>query len=126
FWRTLGMRIKRLDPDTHDRLLASVSHLPHALAALLISMQDPEALELAGKGFLDTTRIASGDGGLWRDIFLDNRDNLHATLSDMRDRIDRLIDLIDPARADELRAWLDDAAQRRDEMNRKQDAGAGE
>src|ERR1700722_16114021 len=39
FWLLLGMRISRLAPDEHDRLLAEVSHLPHAVAAALVAMQ---------------------------------------------------------------------------------------
>jgi prephenate dehydrogenase len=38
FWRLLGMRLSRLTPQEHDRLLAEVSHLPHALAAALVAM----------------------------------------------------------------------------------------
>ena len=76
FWRLLGMRVRRLSPDDHDRLIADVSHLPHALAAALVSMQADEGIDLCGRGFLDSTRIAAGDGVLWRDILLDNRDNL--------------------------------------------------
>jgi len=52
------MRLTTLDPDEHDRLLAEVSHLPHAVAAALVAMQDDKGLGLCGKGFLDTTRVA--------------------------------------------------------------------
>ena len=66
FWRTLGLRTTRLSPAEHDRLLADVSHLPHAVAAAIVSMQHEAALKLSGKGFADLTRIAAGDPGLWR------------------------------------------------------------
>src|SRR5687767_5629913 len=62
FWRMLGMQITRLSPAEHDRLVCDISHLPHAVAAALVSMQDEEALALAGRGFMDTTRVAGGDG----------------------------------------------------------------
>ena len=113
FWRTLGMSIVRLSPDEHDRLLADVSHLPHALAACLVSMQSEKALELAGKGFLDTTRIAAGDGSLWRDILLDNRDNLRAALGRLRQRLGDLEKLLDQGKREELAKWLHQAAERR-------------
>jgi prephenate dehydrogenase len=113
FWQDLGMRVTRLTPDDHDRLLSDVSHLPHALAAALVSMQPDQAMPLAGRGFADATRIAAGDGGLWRDIFLDNADNLRDSLRRLRLHLDRLEAMLDPAQADQLRQWLDAAAQKR-------------
>jgi prephenate dehydrogenase len=108
------MRTCQMSPEAHDQALAEVSHLPHALAAALVGMQTDQAMELAGKGFLDTTRIASGDGGLWRDIFLDNRENVRAALAKLRSSLDQFESLLDPARAEELRKWLDQNAARRE------------
>lgn len=116
FWRTIGMRVAQLSPEDHDRLVCDVSHLPHALAATLLAMQDDEALPLAGKGFLDSTRIAGGDGGLWRDIFLDNRDNLAASATRLRERLDELLRLLDKGDADAVRDWLVAAAKRREQL----------
>jgi prephenate dehydrogenase len=62
FWQALGMRTTTLSPDNHDRLVCEISHLPHALAASLVTFQEDAALPLAGKGFLDATRIAGGTG----------------------------------------------------------------
>lgn len=116
FWRLLGMRTCRMSPDDHDRALAEVSHLPHALAAALVGMQSEDALNLAGKGFLDTTRIAGGDGGLWRDIFLDNAENVRRALGHLRGQLEAFERLLDPARAEELRQWLDAAAAKREAL----------
>jgi prephenate dehydrogenase len=113
FWRMLGMRTCRMSPEDHDRALAEVSHLPHAVAAAMVGMQSDEALKLAGKGFLDTTRIAGGDGGLWRDIFLDNAVNVRAALAELRGQLEAFEQLLDPARGEELRQWLDAAAAKR-------------
>jgi prephenate dehydrogenase len=113
FWRMLGMHTCRMTPADHDRALAEVSHLPHALAAALVTMQSPEAMALAGKGFLDTTRIAGGDGGLWRDIFLDNAPNLKTAIATLRGQLDALETLMEPGKAEELRTWLDAAAAKR-------------
>ncbi|MEZ0265029.1 MAG: prephenate dehydrogenase [Phycisphaerae bacterium] len=119
FWRLLGMRTCRMTPADHDAALADVSHLPHAVAAALVNMQQPEAMRLSGKGFLDATRIAGGDGGLWRDIFLDNADNLRASIARLRQALDEFEGLIDAREGDQLRAWLDAAAARRDELVRE-------
>jgi prephenate dehydrogenase len=113
FWRLLGMRTRRLSPETHDRLIADISHLPHAVAAALVGMQADEALALCGRGFLDATRIAAGDGGLWRDIFLDNRDNLRASVRRLQAALDGLLDRLEAGDADGVSRWLDEAAERR-------------
>ena len=116
FWRTLGMRTCRMSPETHDRTLAEVSHLPHALAAALVAMQSPDGLALAGKGFLDTTRIAGGDGGLWRDIFIDNAANMRAAIEKLRGMLHQFEGLLEPGKGEELRRWLDEAARKREAL----------
>jgi prephenate dehydrogenase len=73
-WTDLGCRVTRMGPLEHDRLMADVSHLPHAIAAAVVAIQEERALGIAGNGFRDTTRVAAGDPQLWRDIFIDNRD----------------------------------------------------
>jgi prephenate dehydrogenase len=113
FWKSLGMRTTRLPPDEHDQLLAEVSHLPHALAAALVTLQSEKALTLAGKGFLDATRIAGGDGALWRDILMDNRDNILASIGALKKHLGELERLLGGDRRDELAKWLDRAATRR-------------
>jgi prephenate dehydrogenase len=113
FWTGLGMRVTRLSPDDHDRLLSDVSHLPHALAAVLVTMQADNALPLAGKGFADSTRIAAGDAGIWRDIFIDNADNLRDSTRRFRQHLDRLQAMLDESKSAELLKWLDSAARRR-------------
>jgi prephenate dehydrogenase len=119
FWQMLGMRVARLSPAVHDRLLADVSHLPHLLAAALVAMQDDAGLDLCGKGFLDTTRIAGGDGGLWRDILLDNADNVKAGLRRLRRELASVEKLLNAKSGDSLRQWLDAAAARRQKLLEK-------
>jgi prephenate dehydrogenase len=116
FWKTLGMRTIRLSPEEHDAAVADISHLPHILAAALVAMQAHSALPLAGKGFLDTTRIASGDAQLWRDILLDNKDNLTASLSRLEKQLASLRKLLTPAKSEALVAWLSHAAARREQL----------
>jgi prephenate dehydrogenase len=119
FWKGLGMRVTRLAPEEHDRMLAEVSHLPHALAAALVHLPGDAALGLAGKGFLDATRIAGGDGALWRDIFLDNRDHLRAALQNTQKQIEHLMELLQTEQGEALRQWLDQAAGRREALLRQ-------
>jgi prephenate dehydrogenase len=117
FWRVIGMRTTRLSPDEHDRRLADVSHLPHAVAAALVAMQDPDSFELAGKGFADATRIAAGDGGLWRDILVDNRENVLLSLERLRSQLETLAARLRDNDADGLKTWLDAAAMKRGSVN---------
>jgi len=119
FWKTLGMRLTRLSPRDHDRLLSDVSHLPHAVAAALVDMQEEAALTLAGKGFLDTTRVAGGDGGLWRDIFLDNRANVRASIQKLKDHLDHVLTMLDKEDGAALQVWLDRNAKRREDLVRQ-------
>jgi prephenate dehydrogenase len=116
FWKTLGMRTCQMSPADHDQALAEVSHLPHALAAALVAMQSPQAMQLAGKGFLDTTRIAGGDGGLWRDIFVDNAQNMRAAIGKIRSMLDQFEQLLEPGQGEALRKWLDETAGKREAL----------
>ncbi len=79
-WTLTGMRVIVTTPDQHDRLLAAVSHLPHLAAAALVNTCSEDQLKFTGAGFLDTTRIASGDVNLWHDIVVSNPDKIQAAL----------------------------------------------
>ena len=79
-WRPLVQRVLVMDPATHDRLLADVSHLPHALAFCLAQAAKPQARAIAPRSFLDMTRIAQSDPALWADIFLSNRQAILASM----------------------------------------------
>ncbi|HVU88376.1 MAG TPA: prephenate dehydrogenase/arogenate dehydrogenase family protein [Pirellulales bacterium] len=80
FWQSLGAKVLTMSPSEHDRLVAGASHVPHLVAAALVSATPPESLPLVAGGWIDTTRIAAGDPELWRDILLSNRANVLATL----------------------------------------------
>jgi prephenate dehydrogenase len=75
FWTQLGCMVNVMSPAQHDRIFGRVSHLPHATAAALINASDPEELRFAGRGFIDTSRVASGPANIWTDIFLTNSEN---------------------------------------------------
>ena len=76
FWKALEMKVITMPLDRHDRLLSKISHLPHAVSVSLVNSAGRKDIGLAAGGFRDTTRIASGEPGLWKDIFLTNRENL--------------------------------------------------
>ena len=73
-WVSLGMNVIQMPADEHDQKVACVSHLPHAVAAMLVRLADQwDATKIASSGFRDTTRLASGDPTVWTDIFKTNR-----------------------------------------------------
>ncbi len=76
FWSALGCSVQTMSPAEHDRVLANISHLPHVMAAGLVNASEPGDMRFAGKGFLDSTRIASGSPTIWTDVLLANRENI--------------------------------------------------
>lgn len=76
FWSALGCNVVTLTPKKHDQIFGLISHLPHVLAAALINGSDFEDMKFAGKGFVDTSRIASGPADVWMDIVLTNHRNI--------------------------------------------------
>jgi prephenate dehydrogenase len=79
FWEAAGGRVVTMDPATHDRAVAAISHLPHLVADALVDAvvrMDPQFLDVAARGFKDTTRIAASSPTVWREIFEENRDAL--------------------------------------------------
>jgi prephenate dehydrogenase len=77
-WRATGAVVSEMAPGQHDRVLASVSHLPHVLSFALVEqiMNGPDAdlkLSFAAGGFRDFTRIAASSPEMWRDICVANR-----------------------------------------------------
>ncbi len=75
FWTALGCKVKIMNPKEHDRILANISHLPHMTAAALVNANTLDDMKFAGRGFTDTTRIASGPENIWTDILYTNKTN---------------------------------------------------
>jgi prephenate dehydrogenase len=78
-WRATGARVERMDPGTHDALLARASHLPQLVASALAAALADETVDgrwaasFGAGGLRDTTRIAASSPEMWRDICLTNR-----------------------------------------------------
>src|SRR5207302_1435464 len=106
------MLVEELPPAVHDELLARVSHLPHLLAYALVAavgertIAGRRALDYAGTGFRDTTRVAASPAELWRDIALANAPALAAALGEFRAALDRLERLVSARDAAGLAAAL--------------------
>jgi prephenate dehydrogenase len=92
--RTFGAQPTAIDADTHDRLMACVSHLPHVTANLLVSQaadllggEESERLPAVGPSFRDATRVAGANSAIWTDIYMSNRDALIAGLDELDRRL---------------------------------------
>jgi prephenate dehydrogenase len=84
----LGARPITMSPEEHDRLVAYVSHLPHAIAyalsACVRSRTAPGAQSVAAGSFASATRVASSDPSVWTAILMDNADLVTEAVSDFR------------------------------------------
>ncbi|HOA75099.1 MAG TPA: prephenate dehydrogenase [Phycisphaerae bacterium] len=115
FWESMGATTTVLDPRKHDVLLARVSHLPHAVATALVHLSKDGAIDVAGPGFADATRIASGDPDMWTDILRTNRAAMIRSIDRLVAELNRLRSKLDRDDADALRQWLAAGKQVRDE-----------
>jgi len=115
-WESLGMRVVQMSAQRHDRILSRISHLPHVVAAALVNCNRPEELKLCGPGFLDTTRVSSGDVGLWRDIIGSNKDNIVKALDLMQEQLSQLQQAVKGNDMDGLCRFLEQARKRRQNL----------
>jgi prephenate dehydrogenase len=81
FWRKICLRTVDTTAAQHDRIVAEISHLPHALAVCLMRSVETGAMRFASTGFADVTRIAQGHPSIWFPIFTANRKNIISSLS---------------------------------------------
>jgi len=110
-WRQLGAKVRELSPEQHDRILAQVSHLPHLVAAELVNLVDSSAVEFAGSGFKDLTRIAASSPEVWMDIYLSNANNISRALRGFAERLLEAVELLESEDAQHLRERLEQARQ---------------
>ena len=95
FWEFLGSKVKFMSIEDHDHILSLTSHLPHAVAYNIVltaintdeKFKD-EIIKYSAGGLRDFTRIASSDPLMWKDIFIDNRENILNILEQFSKNID--------------------------------------
>jgi len=97
FWKKLGSRVDVMDAKQHDYILSITSHMPHLIAYNIVNTtlkikkkKDRNVVKYSAGGLRDFTRIAASNPIMWRDIFVQNKENT----SKMIDKfIKNLIDL---------------------------------
>jgi prephenate dehydrogenase len=101
FVAAVGARPVAVDPDTHDRLVAVFSHLPHVLANVLASqaagrlLDHGEALRQVGPSFRDMTRVAGANTAMWTDIYAANRAAIVEEIRDFRRELEEVEALLE-------------------------------
>lgn len=101
-WKKIGCRPVVLSPQQHDKVMSSVSHLPHAIASVLVHTIPVKNFKHCGPGFLDTTRVAQGDPRLWEPIFGFNRKNLIGDLKNFERNLAKFICLLERGNSQKL------------------------
>lgn len=107
----LGGRPQAIDAATHDRMMATVSHLPHVLADVLVSQaaaalgEDGERLPEVGPSFRDTTRVAGANPTMWRDILVANRDAVAEQIDAVIARLGEAAELLRRGEPEAIEHW---------------------
>lgn len=118
-WQCVGAKTVEIDTRLHDELMAGMSHIPHLVAfALVQSFQQQKKQELnsllkkhAGGGFKDTTRIAASSPEMWRDIFLDNKENMLRGLKRLRKEMDQIEKYLKEDDEKKVYEWIQEASE---------------
>jgi prephenate dehydrogenase len=119
FVAALGAVPIAVDPEAHDRLVALTSHLPHALANVLLNqagasrIEGHEPLAAAAGSLRDMTRVAGANPRIWVDIFLDNAQAVAAALAEHRRRVEQVERALEDGDAGFLARWIAEASGNR-------------
>ena len=127
--RSIGAHPTAIDPETHDRMMACVSHLPHVLANLLAAQaaglfgepaqggsEAPVRLPAVGPSFRDGIRVAGANTQIWTDIYMSNRDALLASIDEFSRRLQDVRGVLEAADTERVSRWNDDARRDRDAL----------
>ncbi|MGQ0793154.1 MAG: prephenate dehydrogenase [Deltaproteobacteria bacterium] len=94
-WEAVGARVLIMDAESHDRIFAFVSHLPHVVAYALVNsiaaQEKPDnMLDFGGGGLRDYTRIAASSPEMWSDIFTANKRRVLESIAEFRKSLERI------------------------------------
>jgi prephenate dehydrogenase len=115
----LGARPQAVDAESHDRVMATVSHLPHVLANVLAAQaraalsEESEGLPQVGPSFRDSTRVAGSNPAIWTDIFTANGEAVAGEIDRVVERLRDAADLLRAGDPAAVEAWQRDAGSAR-------------
>lgn len=122
---SLGAQTLVLGYEEHDYATASISHLPHVIAATLVNLissldNDEETMKtIAAGGFRDITRIASSSPVMWQHICLSNREQILKLIDRYTETLQHMRTLVDEKDAEKIRAFFSSAKDYRDSITVK-------
>jgi prephenate dehydrogenase len=125
----IGARPQAIEADTHDRLMATISHLPHVVANVLVTQaatalsEESEHLPEVGPSFRDATRVAGANPAIWGDIFTGNREAVAAEIDAAVTRLSEAAELIRSGEPEAVTEWHAEAGSRRRELIETEIAG---
>src|SRR5215218_1859066 len=125
----IGARPQAIEADTHDRLMATISHLPHVVANVLVNQaatalsEEAERLPEVGPSFRDATRVAGANPAIWGDIFAGNREAVAAEIDAAIASLQEAADLLRTGDRDAVLSWHQHAGKRRRELIETEIAG---
>jgi prephenate dehydrogenase len=116
FWSALGATVQVMSPDSHDKALATTSHLPHLVASAVAQSTMKAELPLTAGGWCDVTRVAGGDVDLWAQILIDNRANILRSLARFGKTVEEFQTALESENSDKLRQLLTEGKNVRDAL----------
>ncbi len=125
----IGARPQAIEAETHDRLMATISHLPHVVANVLVDQagtalsEEAEHLPEVGPSFRDATRVAGANPAIWGDIFAGNREAVASEIDSVIGRLEEAAELLRSGDREEVRSWHERAGRRRRDLIEAELAG---
>ena len=123
FWEALGSKVKFMSFDDHDYVLSLTSHLPHAIAYSIIRTVinndekfKEDIIQYSASGLRDFTRIAASDPTMWRDIFIDNSENILKVLDRFSENLEEIKKAIKSKNSDKLNSIFSSTRKLRKEI----------
>ena len=123
FWESIGCKVKFMTFKDHDHVLSLTSHLPHAIAysivRTVIKNDDEfknEIIQYSASGLRDFTRIAASDPTMWRDIFIDNSENILKVLDSFSENLEEIKSAIKSKSSEKLNSIFSSTRKLRKEI----------
>jgi prephenate dehydrogenase len=118
-WKSLKMRVIKMDPQEHDECMAGISHFPHLAAFAMVVAHEKEIKKCApviGPGFRDSTRIAASNEEIWAEIMLMNKKEVLKNIASYKKELDNLYGLLDNSRISELKEYIKRSKELRERL----------
>jgi cyclohexadieny/prephenate dehydrogenase len=123
FWEEIGCKVKIMSFEEHDNILSLTSHLPHVIAYNMVRTAinnenkfKQEVIQYSAGGLRDFTRIAASDPIMWRDIFIDNSENILKVIDNFSSNLNEIKKAIENKNGDKLIKIFSSTKQVREEI----------